>query len=79
MSILMPACVRACLPACLSTDFKNDKDMTDYLSSNDPKVQPARKELRGMAASTMRSAVALPATSFKGDGAKVAKERGYMP
>lgn len=53
--------------------------MTDYLSSKDPKATPARTELRGMAASTMRSAVALPATSYKGDGAKVAKERGYMP
>jgi hypothetical protein len=54
--------------------------MTDYLSSKDPKAQPARAELRGMAASTMRSAVVLPATSFKGEGAaKVAKERGYMP
>lgn len=68
------------LPAGLCpADFKNEKDMTDYLSSKDAKITPARTELRGLAASAIRVAVALPATPYRGGEAKVAKERSYMP
>lgn len=53
--------------------------MTDFLASKDSKVQPLIKEIRGLASSSMRVAVALPAIAYTGGGAKVAKERGYMP
>lgn len=63
----------------LHADFKDEKDMTTYLTSTDPKATPIRKELRGLSAASIRIAIALPATSYTGGGAKVAQERGFIP
>jgi hypothetical protein len=52
--------------------------MTKWLSANDAKTAAALKDIRALAANSIRVAVALPPTSFTG-GAKVAKERAAMP
>jgi hypothetical protein len=52
--------------------------MTKWLSASNAKTASALKDIRALAASSIRVAVALPGTSFTG-GAKVAKERAAMP
>jgi hypothetical protein len=58
-------------------DFKSEKEMTEWLTLDDPKTTPALKVLRSLAASAIRVAVTLPAQAYTG-GAKVAKERGSI-
>lgn len=54
--------------------------MTAWLTLDDPKTTPALKELRSLAASAVRVAIALPAQAYTGGGgAKVAKERAALP
>lgn len=53
--------------------------MTDWLTKDDPKTTPALAQLRGLADSAVRVAIALPAQSYTGAAAKVAKERAAMP
>lgn len=60
-------------------DFKSVQDMTDWLTKVDPKTTPALAQLRGLADSAVRVAIALPAQSYTGAAAKVAKERAAMP
>ena len=53
--------------------------MTDWLSINDTRTTPALRELRSLAASAMRAAVALPAQAYTGGGAKAVQGHGPCP
>jgi hypothetical protein len=73
----LPVFLQFSTPAAL-TDFATVADMTKWLSTSDAKTAPALKDIRSLASSSVRVAVALPATSFTG-GARVAKERAALP
>jgi hypothetical protein len=81
---LLPAMTRPapCLPShalCSAADFKSVQEMTDWLTKDDPKMTPALTQLRSLADSAIRVAIALPAQSYSGAASKVAKERASMP